>query len=228
MMEPGDERKPFEPPDNGVSISGGSEYQYVPPPLPQKYENLGDTAPIPLVDSDDEQGESLPDVIGPFRRHIKEPLFRLLPTKYSPKPYRVFAWSGLGVIVFSLLANARETHVGLLIGSLAFGALLFCYPFMREVYRWWHRLIKITRTKSGFKIEYTEPDSAFFLFAGEGSEEEIEGSRKMTLRRSLVEKFIFWGCGSIEISGKIDGSGEGDLSNVPRVKELYAFLRTRS
>lgn len=226
-MESADEKKPFEEPDNGVSIGDGSPFQYVPPPLPPRDDAATDTAPLPVV-QDGVSASDLPDTFGPFRRHLKEPFLRLLPTSYSPKPYRVLAWSGLGVIAFALLANANRTHWGLLIGSVSFGVTIFLYPLRREIHRWWHRRIKITRTSAGYEIEYLEPDSAVFMFTGENSVEEIEGSRKITLHRSLVEKFFFWGCGSIVISGKIDGPGEGDLSNVPNVKKLYAFLRNEA
>lgn len=252
-MDQGDEKKPFQEPDNGVMRSEGNPFQSViplPPPsphippippqpsLPTSGDETFDTMPIPIVeaaiDSEDcsESGAEDDDrrEVYFFRRHLRDILERLLVRSIGPRWYTPFVYTGLVLFILPIVVMVALIRVDLSSAwiSLFVSLLISWYPVGREIYRHHTRTVKLIRSERGIQIIYRQPTSLFWGFTGDGDEDEsfLEGSTEIRKRIGFLNRFPFFGCGDITIYGKVEG-GRIDFRNVPRVKRLQRFLSTQ-
>ena len=200
-------------------MSGGAEFQFVPPPLPQPTafrtdsDDTVDTAPIVVI----------PDVIGPLRYHLYDLFVRLASFRAWPRWYKPLIVTGtIGLIVVSVASI--DTHFPwVTIGLAVLFTLIFSYPLVREVYGWMKRRYTITTIRNGIRIDIEEPQNLLFFYVVKGSFDIIEGSLRIEDKRRFVNK-IFRGSGTITIFDKVENEEKGRLVNIRRFDDVYDFL----
>ena len=229
---------PFEPLDDGVAIGEHSPRQDVPYspktellPIqdpPPSYPPHGQYAAEPVVQDQEQEEDDEGNAKNKrtFRRHLREPLLRILPTRYSPKWYRVLLAFGLLVLVAAAGVYMANGQNMVLMAGCAVAVMLFAYPTLRETYRWRHRLVILQRTETGIRITYREPSCIWLGFNGDGDGNVtiLEGSTEFNSRINWPNRLVFWGCGDLLIAGKVEAGGSPLLENVPNIKQVREFL----
>ena len=234
---------PFEPLDDGVAIGEHSPRQDVPHSpktemlpiqgMPPSYPPHGQYVAEPAQgqeqehdDQPEEDDEDSAKNTRTFRRHLREPLLRILPTRYSPKWYRVLLAFGLLVLVAAAGVYMANGQNMVLMAGCAVAVMLFAYPTLRETYRWRHRLVILQRTETGIRITYREPSCIWLGFNGDGDGNVtiLEGSTEFNSRINWPNRLVFWGCGDLLIAGKVEAGGSPLLENVPNIKQVREFL----
>ena len=234
---------PFEPLDDGVAIGEHSPRQDVPHSpktemlpiqgMPPSYPPHGQYVAEPAQgqeqehdDQPEEDDEDSAKNTRTFRRHLREPLLRILPTRYSPKWYRVLAVLGLLILAVASGVYAANDQDVVLLAGCAVAVGLFAYPTLRETYRWRHRLVILQRTETGIRITYREPSNIWLGFNGDGDGNVtiLEGSTEFNSRINWPNRVVFWGCGDLLIAGKVEAGGSPLLENVPHIKQVREFL----
>lgn len=232
----------FDSPDDGVVVGEPSPRQSVfriprtqaiplfdpPPSFPPKGSveaQSGVSDAVQEEGSEEEQSDLSAMYV--FRRHWREPLLRILPTKYAPRWYLwVYA---LSIIVLAIAAGvyvSSQEDTVLMVGCAA-SVLLVAYPVIREVYRWKMRVVTIYRTKAGLRIVSREPDFVLLGFNGDGNGDDtkLEGSTSSKSHINWPNKLLFWGCGDLEIAGKVESGGSPPhFENIPHIKRVRQFL----
>ena len=236
MDEP-DSNGPFKKPDNGVSFYGEpNPWQAVQPPAStneppvnpdgEAYpEESTDTEPLEVIDVEDDDAESSDDTVYFFRRSIRDVLSRLFSRRKAPKAYLLLLYGGLIAIVAPAVISSLVPNYPLHGEVMVAGILLLGYPIAREVYRWRKRTVLMVKTARGMHITYHQPAKIILGFTGTGDGDTafIEGSVATSMQTDWLNRLIFWGCGTIIISAKIEAD-KAHFDNIPRVKELQAFL----
>lgn len=243
---------PSEEADKRLELGGNSKYTKPTHPFdsytqdnlilgpPAPYQHVEDkelqesvaapkTEPIELpLESEEEAGsEDEEKKKYEFRRHWREPLFRLLPfSKYCIRFYRWlygfgFTLAAVGISYGIVIKQADPILLGIVL--LILGNV---YPIIREVYRWRKRIVLLEHTDQGLKISYGEPDNVWLGFNGDGdgNSTTLEGSSEFNTKITWLNKLVFWGCGDLVIAGKVEAGGPPLLHNVPKIKKVKEFL----
>lgn len=231
-------RGPFEEPDNGVYIGEPSPKQFVPPPIPTNripvipdgesyYKENTDTEPLEVIDIEvkDQNTESSDEEVFFFRRGIRDVLSRLFTRRRTPVVFLVLLYGGFIAIVAPVVIFLLNPNHPLQAGWIGLGVLLSSYPVTREIYRWRTRTVTMVKTAKGMHITYHQPTNILLWFSGTGNGDTafIEGSVATSMQTDWLNRLIFWGCGTIIISAKIEAD-KAHFDNIPNVKELQAFL----
>ena len=205
------------------------QYRACPPSYPPHGQYVAEPAQGQEQEHDDQPEEDDEDSAKntrTFRRHLREPLLRILPTRYSPKWYRVLLAFGLLVLVAAAGVYMANGQNMVLMAGCAVAVMLFAYPTLRETYRWRHRLVILQRTETGIRITYREPSNIWLAFNGDGDGNvtTLEGSTEFNSRINWPNRLVFWGCGDLLIAGKVEAGGSPLLENVPNIKQVREFL----
>lgn len=223
------QKKPFEKPDDGVIIEPSpTGYQSV---LPPESQGRMDTQPLEVVEPEDESFEEIEDdtnrhVYGPFRRHWREPVLRLVAPQGALKWYLPFVYGGLLTLLVSSIFEYATPDQSIHPGWFGLGLLLPSYPVGREIYRWRRQMVHLEWVGERIVITCYEPTSIFWGFTGSGNGDswKFEGSTAFHLRITFANRLIFWGCGDLIVSGKVEGGRAPSLNNIPHVRRVRAFL----
>lgn len=220
-------KKPFEEPDNGVIISPVSSYQ---PVLPPPTNEDADTRPLEVVTPEDEfpdeeRAEDDQRTYGPFRRHWREPFLRLVAPHGGLRWYLPFVYGGPLILIVSSVFLYFTGGQPFRWEWIALGLFLPSYPVGREIYRWRRRMVYLEWAGERIKITCYEPTSIFWGFTGSGNGDSwtFEGSTAFHLRITFANRLIFWGCGDLIVTGKVEGRPPS-LDNIPHVRRVRAFL----
>lgn len=152
---------------------------------------------------------------------------RRQPERYGPIAYAVTVYGAfLCMVVSALLYFYQPETRPVVVWTFPIGAALLAYSIARERYRWSKRTILARHTESGLRITYGEPDNILFGFNGnfDGHVRSIEGSNELTPLISWPNKLIFWGCGDLDVSSKVEAGGPPVLDNIPRARRVHTFL----
>lgn len=160
---------------------------------------------------------------------MKRPPQRYGPLWYLLTVYGTLFYAAVVLVLYITSADFRaweDDYRGWLAGIMLLGMLLLSHSIAREWYRWRKRTVLIRHKEGGgLRITYGEPDNLFYGFNGDRNRQvkNVEGSSELTPLISWPNKLVFWGCGDLDVSSKIESGDSPLLQNIPRVRQVHVF-----